>query len=297
MFAVVFILFFAVSVIGGLTVYWMSRSRASAAALWSDADSPVPVTSKDPSWGDRTAPVTLVVFADFEDPFSAKLSPTIDSLKALYGPAQLRVVWKHLPLAHHKNAREAAQAAAGVYALKDGDAFFHFSERAFANQHTLSSSSYEMWASESGVDMKKFRQGIARGTWVTKVDDDERLAHTLGAFSTPMSYLNGVQVTGLQSLTVWQHIIDDELPKARLAVSAGAPGDRIYVVRSKDNFGTTPSPALLATATATATAPTSTYVAPSSTLVHRVPVGSSPFTGKKDALVTIVEFADFQCPL
>jgi protein-disulfide isomerase len=295
-FATLFLVFFAVTVIGGLSYVLISRSRTAAAVTWSDADSPVPVTSKDPSWGDRQAPVTLVVFGDFEDPFTAKLSPTIDSLKSLYGPSVLRVVWKHLPLSHHKNARDAAEAASGIYALKDSDAFFHFSERAFANQHTLSSSSYEMWAAESGVDMKKLRQGLARHTWMTKVDDDERLAHTLGVFTTPMSFLNGIQVTGTQSLAVWQHIIDDELPKTRIVMSSGVLGDRIYVTRSKDNFGTTPSAALLATATATATA-TTTYAPPSTSLtVHRVPVGSSPILGKKDALVTIVEFGDLQCP-
>ncbi len=293
-FATLFLVFFAITVIGGLSYVLISRSRTTAATTWSDADSPVPVTSKDPSWGDRTAPVTLVVFGDFEDPFTAKLSPTIDSLKSLYGPSQLRVVWKHLPLSHHKNARDAAEAAAGVYALKDSDAFFHFSERAFANQHTLSSASYEMWAAESSVDMKKLRQGLAHHTWMTKVDDDERLAHTLGAFTTPMSFLNGIQITGLQSLTVWQRIIDDELPKTRTVMSSGVPGDRIYVTRSKDNFGTTPSPALLVTATATAT---TTYTPPPTSLaVYRVPVGSSPVLGKKDALVTIVEFGDLQCP-
>src|SRR6476469_4236522 len=31
---------------------------------WSDSDSPIPVDSKDPVWGNRTAPVTIVEFSD-----------------------------------------------------------------------------------------------------------------------------------------------------------------------------------------------------------------------------------------
>lgn len=44
----------------------------------------------------------------------------------------------------------------------------------------------------------------------------------------------------------------------------------------------------------TAAAPTP--VPPEDTTVYKVPVGSSPVLGKKTALVTIVEFGDFQCP-
>src|SRR6185436_17045963 len=31
---------------------------------WSDEESPVPVSSKDPTWGNRAAPVTIAIFSD-----------------------------------------------------------------------------------------------------------------------------------------------------------------------------------------------------------------------------------------
>jgi protein-disulfide isomerase len=40
---------------------------------------------------------------------------------------------------------------------------------------------------------------------------------------------------------------------------------------------------------------TATPAAPEDTTVYKVPIGSSPVLGKKTALVTIVEFGDFQC--
>jgi hypothetical protein len=39
---------------------------ASTPGAWSDAAASVPVTSKDPSWGSRTAMVTIVEYSDFQ---------------------------------------------------------------------------------------------------------------------------------------------------------------------------------------------------------------------------------------
>ena len=292
-------------VVGGLAtiaIVLLSRTHKTS-AVWSDADSPVPVSSADPTWGDRTAPVTLVVFGDLQDPFCAHLQPTVDSLKTLYGPSTLRVVFKNDPLPFHTNAKPAAEAAVGVLELKGSDAFWHFQERAFANQHSLTQASFEDWASESSVDMPRFRRGLSTHKWQTKVEDDAAVAKTVGVTGTPTSYVNGIKLSGVQTLAQFQHVIDDELPKVRLRLSSGSRPDRIYVERSKDNIGTSwPPPApsglgLAGTGTVPTPSTTSTYAPPTVTAtIHRVAVGTSPVLGKKDALVTLVEFADFQCP-
>jgi protein-disulfide isomerase len=262
-----------------------STSTSSSSGGWSDSASPIPVTSADPTWGEREAPVTVVFFSDFEDPFASRAVPTLDSLEKIYGATVLRIVWKNNPQAWHTHAHDAAEASYGAFDLKGNDAFWHFHERAFANQKSLDAASYETWAAESYVDLVKFRDGMSTHKWATKVDEDVRLAKSLHVY-TGQAFINGIKIYSSSSLSSWQKEIDDELPKARAAMSSGVAGDQIYVNRSTVNYAAAP------------TAPTSTYVAPTTAgaVVYRVPVGSSPVRGPNDALVTLVEFADFQCP-
>src|SRR5438552_1915346 len=84
---------------GGITA-----DSASGGATWSDEESPVPVSSKDPVWGNRTALVTIVQFSDFQCPFCSRVEPTVDQIKTTYGPDKVRIVWKHEPLPFHDKA-------------------------------------------------------------------------------------------------------------------------------------------------------------------------------------------------
>mgnify|MGYP001788571960 CR=1 FL=1 len=79
---------------------------------WADDDSPYPISSKDPMWGSRTAPVTIVVYSDFQCPFCSKVEASMDQIKTTYGQEKVRIVWKNEPLPFHPNAKPAAEAAA-----------------------------------------------------------------------------------------------------------------------------------------------------------------------------------------
>src|SRR3712207_4684828 len=68
---------------------------AFSSEVWSDEDAAVPVSSKDPVWGSRAAPVTLVLFSDFECPFCQRVEATMEQLKTKYGPDKIRIVWKN----------------------------------------------------------------------------------------------------------------------------------------------------------------------------------------------------------
>ncbi len=131
---------------------------AESGGNWSDSDSPVAIDSKDPMWGNRSAPVTIVEFSDFQCPYCSRVEPTIQQVRDTYGPDKVRIIWKNEPLPFHPNAKPAAEAAMGVLALAGNDAFWKFHDTAFKNQSALGPDSYTKWAQDAGVkDMAKFK--------------------------------------------------------------------------------------------------------------------------------------------
>ena len=262
-----------------------SDKGGSAPGSWSDNDSPIPIDSKDPMWGNRNAPVTVVEFSDFECPFCSRGASTVDQVKKTYGPDKVRVVWKNEPLSFHPNAKPAAEAALGAFALKGPDAFWKFHDEAFKNQKALTADNFEKWAVAAGVDLAKFKAGMAAKKWAAKVDADHEIAKKAGVNGTPAFFINGVLLSGAQPFDKFKEVIDKELQKAQAKIAAGTPKDKVYVAMSTENKKNAPAPKEEEEGEKEDT-----------TTVFKVPVGKSPVWGNDKALVTIVEFSEFQCP-
>jgi protein-disulfide isomerase len=259
---------------------------ADSAAGWADNDSPVPVDSKDPVWGKRDAPVTIVEFSDFQCPFCGRVEPTMKQVRDTYGPDKVRIIWKNEPLPFHNNAKPAAEAAQGVFALAGNDAFWKWHDTAFSNQQSLSTDSYVKWATDAGVkDVAKYKAGLDAHTWADKVDKDHAEAQKVGVNGTPAFFVNGVSISGAQPFDKFKAVIDQELQKAQAKIAAGTAKDKVYVAMSSANKQNAPAN------------DDKDDEAKDDQTVFKVPVGNSPATwGGDKALVTIVEFSDFQCP-
>ncbi|WP_437759232.1 DsbA family protein [Sorangium sp. So ce1389] len=251
---------------------------------WSDEDAAIPVSSKDPMWGARTAPVTMVVFSDFECPFCTRVETTINQLKEKYGPDKLRIIWKNNPLPFHKNARPAALAAETVFRLGGSKAFWKFHELAFQNQKSLTPANFEAWAAEAGVDKAKFKAAYDRQEYMAKIDADMAVGKSSGVTGTPASIINGVFLSGAQPIDKFTSVIDEQLKAAQAAVASGTKPDKVYAKLAAENKAKAP--------------PKQDRERPQEDdkTVWKVPVGDAPAKGPATALVTIVEWSDFQCP-
>jgi protein-disulfide isomerase len=290
---------------GGMLMYGVDRNSSSktqgggdeiaaaqdATGVWSDEDAAVPVSSKDPVWGSRSAPVTLVIFSDFQCPFCSRVEGSITQLKEKYGKDKLRIVWKNSPLPFHPNAMPAAQAAEAVFRLGGSQAFWKFHDAAFAAQKDLGPEKYAQWAVEAGVDKAKFQAMLDKPELKAKVEADMATGKAAGVSGTPASFINGVFLSGAQPLEKFTAIIDEQLAAAKSAIASGTRPDKVYVKLANENKAKAPSAPDAKNDKKQPEKP-----AEDDKTVWKVPVGNSAVLGKADAPVTIVEFSDFQCP-
>jgi protein-disulfide isomerase len=233
-------------------------------------------------WGKADAPVTIVEVSDFECPFCSRVEPTMARVKKEYGPEKVRVVWKNNPLPFLKSARPAHDAAVSVQGL--GGDFWKFHELAFANQKELTAENFEKWAVASGVDAQKFKAALESKKFVSKVDKDLAMAKQIGARGTPHFRINGKALSGAQPFEKFKEAIDEQLAAAATLAKTGVSKSKISLELTKKNFTPTEEPKPQAPP-------------PEDTNVWKVPVAEDdPVKGPADALVTIVEFSDFQCP-
>jgi protein-disulfide isomerase len=144
--------------------------------------------------GPAVAPVTAVVYSDYECPRSAELWTSLERLRELY-PTELALVYRHFPLDDiHPSARDAARAA--VCGARAGS-FEALHRQLFAHSAVLGSVSWAALASQAGVaDTAAFVACMGDERTVRQIDRDVRGARRLNARGAPLLLVNGVRLNG-----------------------------------------------------------------------------------------------------
>jgi len=194
---------------------------------------PPPTASKvefrpdDPSRGATSAPVTVVLFSDFQCPFCSRVVPTLQQLEQAY-PKDVRIVWKHQPLPFHQQAMPAALAAE---AAREQGKFWQMHDLMFQNQSTLSPAQYEQWAKQVGLDAKRFQAALSSEKLRARIQEDSQLGNRVGATGTPTLFVNCRQVVGALPYETFKKIVDEEIAKAAALQRTGAKVDGTFYQR------------------------------------------------------------------
>jgi protein-disulfide isomerase len=171
----------------------------------------LPIRADDPVRGNPGAPVTIVLFSDFQCPFCSRVEPTLARVEQEYGQ-KVRIVWKHQPLPFHPNALPAAEAAE---AAREQGKFWPMHDRLFAAQQQLSPDLYERVARELKLDVAKFQDATRSGRGKARIAEDQRIAAQVGANGTPTMFVNGEKVEGAVPFETLKAVIDRKLTAAR----------------------------------------------------------------------------------
>ena len=167
----------------------------------------VDVDGTDPASGPADAPVTIVLFSDFQCPYCQQLEPILAAAQDRFR-GQLRLVWKDFPLPIHQDARSAAKAARCAY---EQDAFWQYRDLLFKHQSDLGEQNLRRLASSLGLDGPAFGDCLSSNRFDTVIDGTMAEGRKLGVNSTPTMFINGAAVTGAVTLSRLESLLREEL--------------------------------------------------------------------------------------
>ena len=157
----------------------MTRSR------WGQLS--VAVGAGDHTQGPAAAPATLVVYGDYECPYTRKALAVVAQLRAELGD-QLRFVFRNFPLTEiHPHALQAAQAAEAADAQGQ---FWAMHEHLFAHQKALTDPDLAQYAATLGLDGARFAHDLATQAHTARIRSDVEGGIRSGVQGTPTLFIN-----------------------------------------------------------------------------------------------------------
>jgi protein-disulfide isomerase len=205
-----------------------------------------------PVWGAKEAPVTIVLFSDFECFQCGRSAAVLGDM--LQSTANIKIIFKNAPAMTNKDALLAHEAAIAAGAQ---GRFWEMHNLLFANEERLQRDDLIGYAKQLGLDVDVFRQALDDHRFRPVVERDLAEAKGLGVTTTPTFFVNGLRMVGPQSEASLQSVVD--------SILASAPERSQEVVAAS-------GPA------------------------QAINLANAPALGPVGAPISLVEFADFECP-
>lgn len=146
-------------------------------------------TEGSPSRGPATAPVTIVIWSDYQCPACRVTIPVIDKI-VNENDGLVRLVHELYPLSSHLRAEPAARAA---IAAARQNRYWEMEARLFASGAGLEDRDFETYATELGLDLARFRADMRSAATTEWLKRDHDRAEKLGLDGTPFIFINGRQ--------------------------------------------------------------------------------------------------------
>lgn len=149
---------------------------------------------KGVSRGDVNAPVKVIEFTDFQCSACGAMYPVLEEVLKSYGNRVYFEI-RNFPLTSlHANAFRAAQAAAAANAQGK---FWEYIDFLFKHQNSLDDESLKKYATQAGLDRKRFDADLNSGQFDANIRRDVEDGEMFGIESTPTIYINGTMLMTL----------------------------------------------------------------------------------------------------
>ena len=152
-----------------------------------------PLGEVDHLLGRRDAPLTLVMFGDFQCPLCLAARPAVRKVREEFGE-RLLFAYRHLPIAErHPMAQAAAEASEAAAAQGH---FWQYHDALYESQPRLSDAELLAIAERMGLDVARIATELSEARWRQRVVRDLRSAMASGVEGTPTFFINGRRHVG-----------------------------------------------------------------------------------------------------
>ena len=153
-------------------------------------------TDGDPATGPATAPVTIIMFSDFQCSACSAAHPILKKAMAEF-PGKIHFVVRDFPLETiHEHAFRSALAAGAANAQGK---FFEYTEILYTHQNALDDESLKKYAADLSLNVKQFEIDLNSEKIAAEVRKDMADGMSYGINSTPTIFVNGVMVRNISA--------------------------------------------------------------------------------------------------
>lgn len=177
----------------------------------------IKLSGKEAVKGAKNPKVTIIEFSDFQCPFCSRAFKTVEDVAGKY-KNDVKIVYKNLPLAFHKEAKPAALFARAVKNLYGDEKFFQLASVLYSKQNewnTNSEEKFAAYAKELGADWEKVKAEMTKPETEAAVSEDIREAGTHNLRSVPTFFVNGRKVGGAKPAEFFESMIESEIKEKK----------------------------------------------------------------------------------
>ena len=182
-------------------------------------------TAFQPAIGTPGAPVSLVVFSDFQCPHCKEEAKSLRANLIKAFPKEVRLYFKDFPIEQsHPWAKLASIAGRCVY-RQNMEAFWDFHDWAFENQEKLNLENFgaqlTTFATSKNLDSLALKSCVDSKATLEIVEKNQADGREVGVSATPTIYMNGRPLPGNVPWEQLQQLIQFELDYQKVAKNAG----------------------------------------------------------------------------